>query len=111
MKSQDVVRRHWRDGTAHFVFEPLELIEKLVALVPFPRSNRVRYSGVVAPRSYTVQEAVELSQNPRLPKLGDTSPVATLREMLDAQRWRPGPASPNGPSPSSLSEGTLSRCT
>jgi hypothetical protein len=30
------------------VFEPLELIEKLVALVPFPRSNQVRYSGVLA---------------------------------------------------------------
>ncbi len=41
---------------------------------------------LVAPRSYTVQEAIELSQNPRLPEPGDTSPVATLREMLDAQR-------------------------
>lgn len=45
------LRRRWRDGTTHFVFEPLELIEKLVALVPFPRSNRVRYAGVLAPNA------------------------------------------------------------
>lgn len=45
------LRRRWQDGTTHFVFEPLELIEKLVALVPFPRSNRVHYSGVLAPNA------------------------------------------------------------
>ena len=40
---------------------------------------------LVAPRSYTVRDAVERWQNPRLPRPGDTSPVATLREMLDAR--------------------------
>ena len=33
------------------VFEPLELIEKLAALVPPPRFNLVRYHGVLAPGS------------------------------------------------------------
>ena len=43
------LKRRWRDGTTHMVFEPLELIEKLAALVPPPRINLVRYHGVLAP--------------------------------------------------------------
>jgi len=37
------------DGTTHVGFEPLELLEKLAALVPPPRVNVVRYHGVLAP--------------------------------------------------------------
>jgi hypothetical protein len=43
------LKRRWRDGTTHVIFEPLELIERLAALVPAPRFNLVRYSGVLAP--------------------------------------------------------------
>ena len=43
------LRHPWRDGTTHFVFEPGELVEKLVALVPRPRAHLVRYHGVLAP--------------------------------------------------------------
>ena len=42
-------KRPWRDGTSRVVFEPLEFIEKLVALVPKPRANLTRYNGVLAP--------------------------------------------------------------
>jgi hypothetical protein len=38
----------WADGTTHLVLSPLELIEKLAALVPPPRVNLVRYHGVLA---------------------------------------------------------------
>jgi hypothetical protein len=43
------LKRRWRDGTSHLIFEPLDLVEKLVALVPPPRYNLVRYYGVLAP--------------------------------------------------------------
>ena len=39
----------WSDGTTHLVLSPLELIEKLAALVPPPRLNLIRYHGVLAP--------------------------------------------------------------
>jgi hypothetical protein len=39
------LRHPWRDGTTHVGFEPLEMLERLVALVPPPRSNLVRYHG------------------------------------------------------------------
>ena len=41
----------WSDGTTHLVLSPLELIEKLAALVPPPRLNLVRYHGVLAPNT------------------------------------------------------------
>lgn len=40
------LKRKWRDGTTHVVFEPLELLEKLAAIVPPPRIHMVRYHGV-----------------------------------------------------------------
>jgi hypothetical protein len=43
------LKHRWRDGTTHVVFEPLELLERLVALIPPPRANQVRYHGVLAP--------------------------------------------------------------
>jgi hypothetical protein len=43
------LKRRWRDGTSHIIFEPLDLVAKLAALVPPPRFNLVRYHGVLAP--------------------------------------------------------------
>ncbi|MCG5055987.1 MAG: transposase [Myxococcales bacterium] len=43
------LKRPWRDGTTHVAFTPEEFIEKLVALVPRPRAQLVRYHGVFAP--------------------------------------------------------------
>jgi len=39
----------WRDGTTHVALEPLELVEKLAALVPPPMSNLLRYHGILVP--------------------------------------------------------------
>jgi hypothetical protein len=43
------LKRRWRDGTTHVIYEPLELMERLAALVPPPKFNITRYSGVLAP--------------------------------------------------------------
>ena len=42
------LRHQWRDGTSHVIFNPLDLIGKLAALVPPPRFNVVRYHGTLA---------------------------------------------------------------
>jgi hypothetical protein len=36
----------WRNGTTHVIFEPLDFISRLVALVPKPRVNLTRFHGV-----------------------------------------------------------------
>ena len=41
----------WSDGTTGLTFSPLELLEKLAALVPLPRVHLVRYGGCLAPHS------------------------------------------------------------
>ena len=40
-----------RDGTTHVIFDPLDFIARLAALVPKPRFNLTRYNGVFAPNS------------------------------------------------------------
>jgi hypothetical protein len=39
----------YRDGTSHVIFEPLDLLARLAALVPSPGVNLTRYHGVFAP--------------------------------------------------------------
>ena len=41
----------YRDGTTHVIFEPLDFINKLAAVVPKPRINVTRFHGVFAPNS------------------------------------------------------------
>jgi len=41
----------YRDGTTHVIFEPLDFMARLAALVPKPRVNLTRYHGVFAPNS------------------------------------------------------------
>ena len=41
----------WSDGTSHLLLSPMELLEKLAALVPPPRLHLLRYHGVLAPRA------------------------------------------------------------
>jgi len=45
------LRRRWADGTMQLVFDPVEFLERLAALVPRPRINLVLYYGVLAPRA------------------------------------------------------------
>ncbi len=42
------LKKQFTDGTTHIVFSPLELIEKLAALVPKPRVHLIRYAGAFA---------------------------------------------------------------
>jgi len=47
----------WADGTTGIRLAPLELLEKLAALVPLPHVHLVRYGGCLAPHSH-LREAI-----------------------------------------------------
>ena len=47
----------WSDGTTGIRLSPLELLEKLAALVPLPRVHLVRYGGCLAPHCH-LREAI-----------------------------------------------------
>lgn len=48
---QYALKTPYRDGTTHVIFEPMDFIAWLVALVPKPRAHLTRYHGVFAPNS------------------------------------------------------------
>ncbi len=50
-KLRYALKHPYSNGTTHFLFEPLDLLTKLAALVPRPRVNLTRYHGVFAPNS------------------------------------------------------------
>ena len=45
------LKTSYRDGTTHVIFEPLDFIARLAALVPKPQVNLTRFHGVFAPNS------------------------------------------------------------
>jgi len=45
------LRRPWADGSVALLLTPLELLERLAALVPAPRTPLLRYHGVLAPHA------------------------------------------------------------
>jgi hypothetical protein len=52
------LRVPFRDGTTHFVFDPLVFIERLAALVPPARMHQLTYHGVLAPAASWRSEIV-----------------------------------------------------
>ena len=84
----------YRDGTTHVIFEPLDFIAKLAALVPRPRANLTRYHGVLAPNSkYRVdvtpaKRGKGSSRQGLQSKNSAESPVDEHREMTWAQRLK-----------------------
>lgn len=65
------LKRTFTDGTNHVLFSPMELIEKLVALVPRPRVHLVRYHGVLAPHSKWRKEVVPTPPKMASPEIDD----------------------------------------
>jgi putative transposase/transposase-like zinc-binding protein len=45
------LKQAWHDGTREMVFEPLEFLERLAAMIPRPETNLLICPGVLAPRS------------------------------------------------------------
>lgn len=52
------LRRTWRDGTRAVRFSPIELLEKLAAMIPKPRINLLVYHGAFAPNARGRPDAV-----------------------------------------------------
>jgi hypothetical protein len=53
----------WSDGSTHVVYEPLDLIAKLAALIPRPHKNLVLYHGVLAANSSWRQRVVRYGRS------------------------------------------------
>jgi Putative transposase len=66
----------WSDGTTHLLLSPMELIEKIAALVPPPRVNLIRYHGVLAPHAKHRDKIVPT------PQITDSASSASYKHRL-----------------------------
>lgn len=75
------LRQPWRDGTTDVVFDPVEFLGRLAALVPRPRINLILYHGVLGPRAAWRSEVVPraTSEDGR-----DVEKESATEQVLDA---------------------------
>jgi hypothetical protein len=78
------LKTRWRDGTTHILMERRELIERLVPLIPPPRSHQVRYHGILAPGASQRDRVVPGdAREPSPEPPSDSDPRGRARRM----RW------------------------
>ncbi len=82
------LRHPWRDGTTHIVFEPHQLLGRLVPLIPAPRAHQVRYHGVLAPCAGWRDRVVPGGSHP-----GKLARPARCRNAPDEETGQGGPRS------------------
>ena len=76
------LRKPWSDGSVAIVYEPVELLERLVALVPPPGFHRVRYHGALARAAPERPEIV-----PRAPSTAGDEPKNYCWASLMKRAW------------------------
>ena len=76
----------YSDGTTHVLFEPLDFIARLAALVPKPRVNLTRYHGVFAPNSAHRAQVTKGGRGRDARRPEDSTP-ATPAERRAAMTW------------------------
>ena len=85
----------YHDGTTHIVMSPLELMQRLAALVPRPRLHLIRFHGVLAPHAKLRPEIIPSSghQAGHIPGPGIPSvPVNTNTPSADHAEASPAVA-------------------
>ena len=61
-------KRPFTDGTEAVVFTPLELIERLLPLIPRPRKHTIRFHGILAPAAGYRSKVVPAAATSKSPK-------------------------------------------
>ncbi|MGH8480819.1 MAG: transposase, partial [Gammaproteobacteria bacterium] len=70
----------YHDGTTHVVMSPLELMQRLAALVPRPRLHLIRFHGVLAPNARLRPEIIpSVPLNAHPPSADPPDPAAPAR--------------------------------
>lgn len=78
----------YRDGTTHVVFEPMDFLSKLAALVPKPRVNLTRFHGVFAANSCFRSEVTPARRGRSRRDNSEKTPEERRRAMNWAQRLK-----------------------
>lgn len=84
------LQRPWADGTTHLVFTPMEVLERLVPLLPRPRINLLIYHGVLAPNAPWRRAVVarDLETTPVPIPSSEPAPADDISTWTDGRRPR-----------------------
>jgi len=77
----------YKNGTTHVVFEPLDFIARLAALVPKPRFHLTRFHGVFAPNSKHRAAVTGEGKEKQLPSIATTDLPADGEERRGKMSW------------------------
>jgi hypothetical protein len=83
------MKKAWRDGTKAIVFQPMDLIARLCAMVPPPRMHLIRFHGVFAPHSKLRREVVPAPPAPTPNPAKQTAQLELLSEAGDRPSRKP----------------------
>ena len=78
------LKKRWSDGTVALLFEPVELLARLAAMLPKPGSNAISYHGVLGARAAWRREVVPSS--PQTLSLGKLDKAQTSHGAV-ARPW------------------------
>ena len=76
----------YKNGTTHVVFEPLDFIARLAALVPKPRFHLTRFHGVFAPNSKHRDMVTREVKEEKSPST-ETESLKDLEERRTTMSW------------------------
>jgi hypothetical protein len=82
------LKHPFRDGTTHVLFEPLDFIARLAALVPRPRSHLIRFHGLFAPNARHRRLVVPGPVPAPVSEGAEPGAMSTRTRMTWAQRLR-----------------------
>ena len=81
------LKRSYSDGTSHLLFTPIELVEKMAALVPQPRVHLTRYFGCLAPHAKIRSLIVPQTHKPEVPVTLDAATMDTPKTRRKKLSW------------------------
>jgi hypothetical protein len=100
------LRTPYNDGTTHLALEPLELLERLAAIIPRPRVNLLFYHGVFASNAKLRKAVVAYGKEPPKPEVTP----AIEQKQLDLFARFQAEVNPDRPTEGSLNT-VRSNCT
>ena len=75
----------WSDGTGSLLLDRMEVIGRLVSLIPPPRANQVLYHGIFAPRSKYRRQILPMYKQKKV--LNPETLRLTNKEQGEKSRW------------------------
>lgn len=81
------LKKKYRDGTEQLLFSPLELMEKLSALVPRPRAHITRYHGAFAPHSKARSKIVKGKPKKETRNIDENTGPETKEKTESRMSW------------------------